>query len=546
MKYYERLGLDREPFSSSPDPEFLFYSEQHIACLQELEIAVRLRRGLNLVIGDIGTGKTTLCRRFVRNLSRNRGMSVSLLLDPGFASARAFLRVLCAQFCGELPDSRLSVWSLKEMIKKALLQQGMRENKIMVLIIDEGQKMPSECLELLRELLNYETNDAKLLQIVIFGQRELEPVVEAMPNLLDRVNFYHRLTPLGLREMRGMIRYRVEQATGQGSFPPDLFTAPALWTIHRATSGYPRKVVRLCHKCLLQMIIAHKPRVTRAVVRACLREEWQLGRRCRGWLVGGLAALVLVGGLASVRWIPQVRALVPSLESALAGVPGVPERLSPPGQESEPCPAPTLQGVHEQGMFNVVRCPTPPVDSVGLARACENLPELFGTLYLARGESLSEAMRAVYGVYNRELLDKVMAANPHVSDPDHVSGAAMLRFPAIVPGEEVLSSSLRWVRLDSLSSLEKAHSRLRQYTFFDLKLRLLPEYTAGSGRAGLRFQVVLEKPETNVQAARACLEKLPLALQKDADVYSTPLQTAPLGQVNALVRDTLAQGPDVR
>jgi type II secretory pathway predicted ATPase ExeA len=148
MKYFERLGLVREPFSSSPDPGFLFYSRQHITCLQELEIAVRLRRGLNMVIGDIGTGKTTLCRRFVRNLSRNKSISVHLLLDPGFSSARAFLRVLCTQLCGELPDSRLSLWSLKEMIKKALLRMGMREDKTIVLIIDEGQKMSRECLEL--------------------------------------------------------------------------------------------------------------------------------------------------------------------------------------------------------------------------------------------------------------------------------------------------------------------------------------------------------------------------------------------------------------
>jgi Type II secretory pathway, component ExeA (predicted ATPase) len=529
MKYFERLGLVREPFSSSPDPGFLFYSRQHITCLQELEIAVRLRRGLNMVIGDIGTGKTTLCRRFVRNLSRNKSISVHLLLDPGFSSARAFLRVLCTQLCGELPDSRLSLWSLKEMIKKALLRMGMREDKTIVLIIDEGQKMSRECLEILRELLNYETNDAKLLQIVIFGQRELEPVVAGMPNFLDRVNFYHKLSPLSFREMRSMIEYRVSKAMGEGSFPPSLFSGPALWTIHRATGGYPRKVVRLCHKSLLQMLIADKSVVTRGSVRRVLREEAQLRRPSRwGWVAAGTAAVVLAGGLTAVRYVPEFRALIPGLDSALASMSDSVDVLVLPENGPQGLRlAPGLR-VGDDGAME------PFIPS-------SEMPEYFGGMHLAKGESLSEAVRLVYGVYDKENLKRVLAANPDLRDPDNVPGATELRFPLVVPRGDALPGGLIWVRLGSSSSLEEAHAKLRQFAFFGLDLRLLPQF---SRVGGLRFQIVLEKPETSEQEALARLEKLPLALQKTADAYRPLEGVVLLGQTNAAARKALARAQE--
>lgn len=528
MKYYERLGLVREPFSSSPDPTFLFYSRQHIACLQELEIAVRLRRGLNLVIGDIGTGKTTLCRRFVRNLSKNGTMDVRLLLDPGFPSAKAFLRVLCAQLCGELPDNRLSPWSLKEMIKKTLLRMGLRADHTVVLIIDEGQKLSRECLEILRELLNYETNEAKLLQIVIFAQPELEPLVADMPNFLDRVNFYHRLRPLNFREMRSMVEYRLARATAEGSFPPKLFSPPALRAIHRATGGYPRKVVRLCHKTLLRMLIADGAQVTWGVVRRCLREEVR-GRSGRlGWAAAGVSALILAGGLAAVRYVPEVRALVPGLDAAVASV-AVPDDVL----------------VLPENGPRALRLG--PELTVGDAEDMEpfipssEMPALLGALRLGRGESLSEAVRLVYGVYDAEHLRRVRAANDGLRDPDNVSRATELRFPLVVPRTAALSPNLYWVRLDSCAGLEAAHARLRQYAFFGLELRLLPQF---SRVGGLRFQVVLNRPEGSEEAALAQLEKLPLALQKTADVYR-PLEGAVLlGQTNAASRAVLARAEE--
>ena len=246
MSHYAGQGLEREPFSSSPDPSFLLGTRQHATCLQELEIALRLRRGLNVVTGDIGTGKTTLCRSLLRVFAADAATDVHLLLDPRFDTSEEFLRVILTSVSGMAPGPELGLWDLKEALKQQLFRLGMVEKRLVILVIDEGQKISPENLEILREMLNYETNTAKLLQIVIFGQRELEPTLAAMPNLADRINVRRRLRPLSLAETRAMIRYRLAVASG-GAAPRVRFTWPAVALIHLAGGGSPRKTVRLCH-----------------------------------------------------------------------------------------------------------------------------------------------------------------------------------------------------------------------------------------------------------------------------------------------------------
>lgn len=319
MQYFEQLGLSREPFSNSPDPDFLYYSSQHIACLQELEIAVRLKRGLNVVIGDIGTGKTTLIRRFIKNLGSDKSMRLHLLLDPHFKSPHAFLRMLCSQVLDVMPDRRLNTYALKEMLKKELFERGVENDISSVLIVDEGQKMTPECLEVLRELLNYETNNKKLLQILLFGQRELEPLLASMANLHDRINSYMVLRPLTGSETRAMIEYRLALSTPPGKDTPKLFTRASCLAIHRATGGYPRKTVRLCHKVILNLLIRRKKNAGLGMVRSVIQEELRRGYRPRPLaLAAACAAAVVVGGLLSVRYVPQVRTMVHGIESAVA------------------------------------------------------------------------------------------------------------------------------------------------------------------------------------------------------------------------------------
>jgi len=332
MSHYAGTGLEREPFSNSPDPSFLLGTRQHATCLQELEISLRLRRGLNLVTGEIGTGKTTLCRSLLRAFAEDAATDVHLLLDPHFDTSEEFLRVILASVTGQSPEPGMGLWALKETLKQQLFRLGLVEKRLVVLIIDEGQKISTENLEILREMLNYETNTSKLLQIVIFGQRELEPLVDAMPNLADRINVRRRLLPLSFAETRRMIAHRLAVAAGGGS-PAARFSLAAMLAIHLTSGGSPRKTVRLCHMALLEMLVRGKSCVGLAEVRHSARPDG--GQRMQPRRAAGLAALAAIcvgfGGL----WLslggggpvlgPAAGRLALQTDSAQAGAAAAPQ-----------------------------------------------------------------------------------------------------------------------------------------------------------------------------------------------------------------------------
>ena len=300
MDYFSILELNREPFSNSPDPEFFFQSGQHQSCLQRLELALRLKRGLNVVIGDVGTGKTTLCRQLIRKFSDDPDIETHLILDPDFSSPVDLLQRVTSMFEGAEPTAEADPWQLKERIKQALFRKGVDEKKTVALIIDEGQKIPDSCLEPLREFLNYETNEHKLLQIAIFAQPEFEKTLTARPNFADRINLKHTLGPMGFRDTREMIRYRLRRSSDAGR-RENLFTMAGLWAVYRATGGYPRKIVHLCHQCLLAVIIQNRSRAGWSLVRSCAKRATAAGRVFG--LRPGLTALLvvlIVGGIAAL------------------------------------------------------------------------------------------------------------------------------------------------------------------------------------------------------------------------------------------------------
>ncbi len=124
MDYLKIVHLNKEPFSNSPDPEFFFQSSQHVACLQQLELSLRLRRGLNVVIGDIGTGKTTLCRQIIRRFAPKDNTETHLILDPNFSSQTEFLNTIAEMFGLEKTETDSNEWQIKERIKQYLFQKA--------------------------------------------------------------------------------------------------------------------------------------------------------------------------------------------------------------------------------------------------------------------------------------------------------------------------------------------------------------------------------------------------------------------------------------
>mgnify|MGYP001615789233 CR=1 FL=1 len=283
MSYFRILGFDKEPFSTSPDPEFFYSSREHERALTNVLIELRLKRGLSVVLGDVGTGKTTLSRKLIQDLKNREDCLFHIMLDPIFENNTLFMQSLVRNF-GMMTDAASqtpSITDLRERLERFLFQKGVVENKTVILIIDEAQKLNEMSLEALRVLLNYETNQFKLLQLVLLGQNELLSTLRGIPNFLDRISFKSLLNPFDYAEMKEMIYFRIGQAGYHSKM--DLFLEDALKEIYHTTNGYPRKVTMLCHRALKEMLMRNKPVVDRGIIEGLIEDEvhsgWQMTDR---------------------------------------------------------------------------------------------------------------------------------------------------------------------------------------------------------------------------------------------------------------------------
>ena len=269
MSYFKVFGLDEEPFSTSPDPAFFYESAEHREALLRLEIAIKLKRGASLVLGDVGTGKTTLARKLFHTFSDKEKYDFSIILDPGAESELDFLASLIDVF--EIKVENPSLYAYRKALEQYLFQKGVNENKTVILLIDEAQKLGPGSIEVLRTLLNYETNKFKLLQLVLFAQTELLPQIQQIKNFWDRISLKYILNALSLLETKEIIDYRLRQAGYKKSTP--LFTDEAVGLIFRRTEGCPRRIMMLCHNALENLIVKNKQQVDADMIRDLFSEE---------------------------------------------------------------------------------------------------------------------------------------------------------------------------------------------------------------------------------------------------------------------------------
>ncbi len=266
MSYFSVLGLQREPFSNSPDPEFFYEANEHKAALMRLLVEIRLRRGLSVILGDVGVGKTTLSRKLFQMLKERSDMLFYMIMDPTAQSEELFLESLVRTFnIQDQIQGAPSILDYKEAIKKYLFQKGVEENKTIVLVVDEAQKLNAESLEILRVLLNYETNEFKLLQLVLFSQLELLPKIKEIKNFFDRIVLKYVINPLDESETRDLIGFRLKHSGFNAELK--LFTDEAVSEIQRYSQGYPRRINLICHNALRGLITGNKTVVDGALIR---------------------------------------------------------------------------------------------------------------------------------------------------------------------------------------------------------------------------------------------------------------------------------------
>lgn len=242
--YEAHFGFRQAPFGLTPDTRFFFAQASHQEALNTLLVALRSGEGFLKVTGEIGLGKTQLCRQLLNGLA---GDFVAAYIPNPAVSPRGLLQTF-AQELHCIDDVNATTEQLMQAINARLLENA-RAQRRTVLVVDESQALSDETLEAIRLLTNLETETYKLMQVVLFGQPELDQRLR-QPNLRQlrqRITFSHRLRPLTRSQFDAYVHHRVDVA---GARQP-LFDAPALGLLFRASGGTPRLANILCHKALL-------------------------------------------------------------------------------------------------------------------------------------------------------------------------------------------------------------------------------------------------------------------------------------------------------
>jgi general secretion pathway protein A len=358
--YEAYFSLEDPPFVLTPDPRFLLRSKGHHEILASLLYGITSQKGLMALIGDVGTGKTTLCRALLRELPDD--VQSALVLNPHLSDAELIGTIL--DDLGVERRGATTRGELMTMLSQYLLAAG-SEGKTVVVILDEAQQMGVESLEQIRLLSNLETATRKLLQIVLVGQPELEEKLKLreLRQLDQRIAIRCYLGPLPRKETFRYIEHRLRVAGLPGALP---FTHSAMTRIYRYSRGIPRVINLVCDRALMAAFSTRVREVTPALVTTAIGnlEGGRNGRRRhpKSWMprrglnpaaiaASALGLLVLAGGIAAYwrGWSPlppramtASRARGPAGPVVAASVPAIAPAVSMPPQSSAPAIEPVL------------------------------------------------------------------------------------------------------------------------------------------------------------------------------------------------------------
>jgi len=263
--YLEYFNLKEEPFSITPDPRFLYLSDQYESAIESLLYAIEQRKGFSVLTGEVGTGKTTLCRELLNRLDEKT--EVSIVLNP-LLSVNGLLKAINADFGNEIvadnADDHLAVLNHYLLSR---VEKGINA----VVLIDEAQNLSVEALEMTRLLSNLETDRQKLLQIVLVGQPELEDTLKSfrLRQLNQRISIRQRIGAFSLPKLQEYIVHRLSVAGGAGHVD---FEPGAIKKIHGHSRGYPRLANILCDRVLLAAFARRTRTIDKKIVKESIAD----------------------------------------------------------------------------------------------------------------------------------------------------------------------------------------------------------------------------------------------------------------------------------
>jgi MSHA biogenesis protein MshM len=286
--YLQHFQLKEPPFTLTPDTEFFFNHGSHQEALNVLLVALQGGEGFIKVTGEVGTGKTLLCRQLLNLLDEK---FVTAYLHNPFLNPTA-LRMALAEELGIRFARNIGQHRLLQLITERLLQHS-ADGKQVVLLLDEAQAMPDDSLEALRLLTNLETEKRKLLQVVLFGQPELDTRLSQrkLRQLKQRIVFSYQLQPFDQKTLSDYVQHRLQIAGYHG---PVLFRPRAIKQLHKSSHGIPRLVNLLCHKSMMAAYGNDDRRIKRLHLLRAARDTQDIHQRRPRWftLVSGLAGLI--------------------------------------------------------------------------------------------------------------------------------------------------------------------------------------------------------------------------------------------------------------
>lgn len=471
--------------------------------------------GLQYVIGEGGAGKTTLLNELVQKFSEDKNTVVLLIEDPRFKNLEEFLISLAGIFQTIKAPLGFDDNTFQMAFASYFYKLCLRENKTVLLLIDNGQNLPDFCLDALNVFYDHHQDYRRFLQTVICGEVALQLKINAKNALKSKVFFNSLIEPFKFADTRSLIRYHLEQAAVDPNIPPTLFSLPAVWIIYKTCRGHPRKTIDLCFMIVLSLVIEGRKKADLVMAQHSATQLFpnrakQLQVKYAALLTFLISCIMVVGfwsielGLRDIaRQVHYFSPALPEVAQPLISQPLQTAKdtreTSSPEQMGETTPAdsgtiadsdtpekfeePIIPDLPQKEQVLPGETTVPEVLSEILSDIPSYVPdkrvkppEQLGVITTAPGETFGDMVRRIYGPwsFNPENIKTVLAANPGLENPELLQVGQQIRFPAIPVVMTPRAEEVWWVRVDTFDTIQSAYRFLRKYKNLSTPMLIIP------------------------------------------------------------------------